>query len=302
MSEKVMTMKEAISRFVKEGDTVFFAGMQHGEPSAAEHEIVRQRIGRLTAVVALTQCVGLLIGEGLVHKLVHAYTSDLYPKYGYCAIKARKNNDYPLLEEYSHFGLSMALMAGSMEVPYMITRTMGGADFMKHHENIKITSCPFTGEPVVAVKAIKPDVAIIHVQRADDKGYAQKFGTLGMDRFGTHAASRVIVTTERIVPSEVIRRDPDRTIVPGFLVSAVVEEPWGAYPIHLSGEYNSDAPNYLKEIATEDDYESFTKEFVYGVTDRKEYMEKMTARKGSAYFENLRIKGALWSEPIKTGY
>ena len=97
---------------------------------------------------------------------------------------------------------------------------------MKYHDNIKMISCPFSGEPLVAVKAIKPDAAIIHVQMADAEGYAQKFGTLGMDRYGAHAARRIIVTTERIVPSEVIRKDPGRTIVPGFLVSAVVEEPW----------------------------------------------------------------------------
>ena len=276
--------------------------MQHGEPYAAEDEIVRQRIGRLTAVVALTHGSGFLIGEGLVDKLVSGYSSALHRKQGYWGTKAKKNGCYPELEEYSHFGLSMALMAGSMEVPYMITRSMGGADFMKHHDNIKMISSPFSGEPVVAVKAIKPDVAIIHVQKADAEGYAQKFGTLGMDRCGTHASSRIIVTTERIVPSEVIRRDPGSTIVPGFLVSAVVEEPWGAYPIHLSGEYNSDAPAFRNEVATEEAYEYFVKEFIYGVSGRKEYLEKWKAAKGSDYFENLRIKNPIWSEPIKTGY
>jgi glutaconate CoA-transferase subunit A len=302
VSEKVMSMKEAISRFVREGDTVFFAGMQHGEPTAAIHEMVRQKIGHLTAVVALTHVIGLLIGEGLVDKLVHAYTADLYPKFGYCCAKAKKNNKYPWLEEYSHFGLSMALLAGSMGIPCMLTRTMGGADFMKHHDKIKLTSCPFTEEPLAAVKAINPDVGIVHVQQADAEGYAHRFGTRGMDQYGLLASNKIIVTTERIVSSDVIRRDPGRTLVPGFVVAAVVEEPWGAYPLHLSGEYNGETINYFQAVGTAEAYEAFVQNFIYGVSGRREYLEKVKAQRGEEYFEKLRIQNPVWSEPIKSGY
>jgi glutaconate CoA-transferase subunit A len=304
MDSKVMTMREAIKAFVMPGDTVFFAGMQHGEPVAAMHEIVRQGIGRLTVVPALTLTLGILIAEGLVDKLIMAFVRDLFEKReAYTIIKARQRNSYPILEEYSHFGLSLALLAGEMGISFLPTKSHLGSDFERYNEHIKRMKCPFTGGEIAAIQAINPDVGIIHVQRADKYGNAQKWGSLGMDRMGMNASRKIIVTTEELVDSDMIRRDPNRTIVPGVRVSAVVEEPWGAYPIHLAGYYDSDFAAYLGEIEGkgEEAFEDYMRKFVYGVENRKELMEKIRTLKGENYLERLKVKNAIFSEPIRMG-
>ncbi|MBI4296827.1 MAG: CoA transferase subunit A [Chloroflexi bacterium] len=302
MDGKVMTLKEAIAKYVKEGDTVFFGGMRHAQPYAAIHEIIRRRIGHLTVVPALTMGVNLLAGEGLVDKFKFATIPGLYERGTYSFAKARKNNTFPILEEYSHFGLCLALLAGQMGVPFMPTRTQVGSDMLKYNPDIKVAACPFTGQNIGVVRAINPNVGIIHVQRADAEGSFQKWGTLGMDREGVNASNHIIVTTEKIVDSDVIRRDPNRTMVPGIRVSAVVEEPWGAYPAHLAGYYNLAEADVNPEFSTEEKYERYMKEFIYGVRDRREFIEKVKAAKGQDYFERLRIQQPVWAEPISYGY
>ena len=304
MNDKVMTMKQAIKAFVKPGDKVFFAGMQHGEPVAAIHEIVRQKINHLTVIPALTLTFGVMVGEGLVDRLVMAFVRDLFDRReSYTIIKAKRNHCYPELEEYSHYALCLALVAGEMGISFMPTKCLLGSDIEKYNRNIRRMKCPFTGEEIVAVKAINPDVGIIHVQRADRHGNAQKWGSLGMDRMGINASKKVIVTAEEIVDSDVVRRDPNRTIVPGMRVSAVVEEPWGSYPTHLTGCYDGDLPGYLggMEGKGAEAYESYMSEFVYGVADRGDLIRKIKALKGDDYFDRLRLKEKVFSEPIGTG-
>jgi glutaconate CoA-transferase subunit A len=185
----------------------------------------------------------------------------------------------------------------------MPTKCLLGSDIEKYNKNVRRLKCPFTGEELVAVKAINPDVGILHVQRADPFGNAQKWGSLGMDRMGINASKRIIVTTEEIVDPDVIRRDPNRTIVPGMRVSAVVEEPWGAYPIHLAGCYDGDFNSYLGEIEGKgaEAFENYMKEFVYGVENRRDLIQKIKTRKGDDYFEKLKLKEKVFSEPIGMG-
>ena len=293
---KVMTMKEAVSKYVKSGDTLFIAGTQHGTPNAAIHEIARQRIDHLAIVTVLAQPT-ILIGEGLVDKMITGYAAQ-DPTASYPLGKAKAMNKFPVFEEYTHFGISLALFAGYMGIPYIPTRNILGSDIPKYNKNIKITDCPFTGGKVAAIKALIPDVGIIHVQRADAEGNAQKWGSVGVDQEGINASRKVIVTTEKIVDSDVIRRDPNRTIIPGFRVSAVVEQPFGAFPVRLAGCYNT-GRNVMR--VDEEGYESYLKDFVYGVSDWNEYMEKMKANRGADFFDKLRIKNPIMSEPIITG-
>lgn len=304
MNSKVMSMKQAIQAYVRPGDMVFFSGMQHGEPVAAIHEMIRQKIDHLTVVPALTLTVGLLIAEGLVDKLLTAFVRDLFDKRrSYTITKAKKNGTYPKLEEYSHFGLTLGLLAGEMGISFMPTKTLLGSDLERHNKNITTLPCPFTGEKTAVVKAIQPDVGILHVQRADQAGNAQKWGSLGMDRMGINASKKIIVTTEKIVDSSVIRSDPNRTIVPGARVSAVVEEPWGAYPIHLAGCYDSDLKSYLGGIegGSAETFEEYMREFVYGVQSRAELIQKLRTLKGEEFFERLKPKSMVFSEPIQMG-
>ena len=298
---KVMTMKEAISKFVHSGDTLFIAGAQHGEPSAAIHEIIRQKIDHLTVIACLVTTTSFLIGEGLVDKMITGYFHQ-DEKRSYAIAKAKANNKLPVFEESSHFGIALALHAGQMGIPFIPTKCLVGSDMLKYNENLKSIKCPFTGVNIGAVRAVVPDVGIIHVQRADAEGNAQKWGSLGVDQEGINASKTVIVTTENIVDSDVIRRDPNRTIIPGFRVNAVVEQPWGAYPMHLAGCYNGDMFGFMMEGRGQEGYESYMENLIYGVSDWDEYLKVRRETKGDEYFDNLKIKNPIMSEPIITGY
>jgi glutaconate CoA-transferase subunit A len=296
---KVMTMKEAVSKYVKSGDTLFLSGMQHGEPSAAIHEIVRQKIDHLKLINALITTYSLLIGEGLTDKV---YTGWMFQdiKRSYAMGKAKKLGRLPVIEEYSHFALNLALLAGQMGVPYIPAKCTLGSDFLKVNPNIKETTCPFTGQNLAAIRALVPDIGIIHVQRADADGNAQKWGSLGMDVEGINASRKVIVTTEKIVDSDVIRRDPNRTIIPGFRVSAVVEQPWGAHPMQLAGFYGDDQFGFYAEVGAPERYEEYVRRLVYGVKDWTEYLKVRREIKGDAYFQKLEMN-PIASDPIFTG-
>ncbi len=298
---KVMTMKEAVSEYVHSGDTLFISGCQHGEPAAAVHEIIRQKINHLTLICALAGSSSLLIGEGCLDRLITGYSPQDTSR-GYSLNKAIKNNTRPVYEESSHFAIALALFAGYMGVPFLPTKCLLGSDMLKYNENIGSTKCPFTGEIVGAVKAVVPDIGIIHVQRADTEGNAQKWGTLGIDLEGVNASKKVIVTTEKIVDSDVIRRDPNRTIIPGFRVNAVVEQSWGAFPMHLAGCYKGDMFGNMAELGNEEGYENYMSKFVYGTKDWDEFLKLRREFKGDKYFEDLEIKEPVFSEPVIHGY
>lgn len=297
---KVMTMKEAVSEFVKSGDTLFLSGAQHGEPAAAVHEIVRQRINHLSVICALVNTVTFLVGEGQVDTMITGY-SQQNPR-SYAVAKSKETNPSITYKESSHFGIALALHAGQMGIPFIPTRCLVGSDLMKYNDDLSTTQCPFTGETLGAVKAVVPDVGIIHVQRCDALGNAQKWGSLGVDYEGINASKKVIVTTEKIVDSSVIRSDPNRTIIPGFRVSAVVEQPWGGYPMHLAGCYDGDMFGFMMATGGKDEYESYIEKFVHGTKDWDEYMSLLKEMKGEEYFKNLEIKNPVSSVPITMGY
>jgi glutaconate CoA-transferase subunit A len=232
--------------------------------------------------------------------VVTAYIFQDVKRY-YVLSKALAMNKLPVFEEYSHFGVALALMAGQMGIPFIPTKSQIGSDMLKHNENIKTVEDPYSGKQVGAVKAINPDVGILHVQRCDAEGNAQKWGTLGVDVEGANASRTVIVTTEKIVDSDVIRRDPNRTIIPGFRVAAVVEQPWGSYPMHLAGCYANDQQAFTRELNNAETYENYVKRLVYGVNTWDEYLKEREAMKGEGYFEKLRIQ-KIASEPVYSGF
>lgn len=298
---KVMTMKEAVSRFVKSGDLLFISGAQHGAPAAAVAEIIRQKIDHLGVITCLTN-TNTLIGEGLVDRLITGY-SMLNEKNSYALQKARENGKFPVVEESSHYGIALMLYAGYMGIPFMPTRSLVGSDMEKYNnENIKSIECPFTHTRVGAVRAVVPDIGIIHVQRADSEGNAQKWGTLGIDLEGINASKKIIVTTEEIVDSDVIRRDPNRTIVPGFRVNAVVEQPFGAYPSHLAGCYNDGPMAFGVMMGGKEAYDDNLNETVYGVNDWDEYLENLKKKNGADFLDRIRLKNPALSDPIASGY
>lgn len=299
MTGKVMTMDEAVRKFVEPGDVLFLGGAIHGTPNAAIREIVRQRVNHLSIIFVLNN-VTPLIGEGLVDNVLTAY-SMTDEKRSYALKRAREKFGVKMeFKEYSHFGLALALFGGYMGVPFMPTRSHLGSDLMTYNDNISTVDCPFTGGKIGAVKAIVPDVGIIHVQRCDADGNAQRWGSMGVDFEGINASRKVIITTEKIVDSNVIQRDPNRTVIPGFRVSAVIEQPFGAYPSHLAGCYNAGSKGF-GGMNDEKSWEEYLAKSVDGVKDWNEYLDNLKKEYGGDILENLRIKEPLLSDPIITG-
>ena len=300
MINKVMSMKEAVSASVEPGDLLFVGGAQHGTPNAAVAEIVRQKINHLTVISVLNNTMAL-VGEGLVDKVLTGYSmTDV--KRSYPLQRARdKFNVNVEFKEYSHFGIALALYAGYMGVSFLPTKGHLGSDMMKYNDNIRTVTCPFTGNQVAVIEAVVPDVGVIHVQRCDAEGNAQRWGTLGVDFEGINASRKVIITTEKVVDHDVIQRDSNRTIIPGYRVSAVVEQPYGAYPTHLVGCYHSGMMGMGRGMGGEEDWEKYVNTEFYSVKDWNEYLENQKKIHGDDLFEKISIKEPLFSEPVISG-
>ena len=279
MSGKVVTMKEAVASFVKDGSTVVIEGFTHLICFAAAHEIIRQKrrdltLCRLTPDLVYDQ----LIAAGCARKLVFSWAGN--PGVGSLHALRRAAEGRPgslELEEYSHFGMVARLQAGASNLPFGVLRNYMGTDLPKANPRIKTVTCPYTGEVLATVPALRPDVTIVHAQRADAQGNTQIWGLLGVQKEAAFASKHVIVVVEELVDEKVIRSDPNRTVIPAPIVSAVVVEPFGAHPSFSQGYYDRDNDFYVAWEAVSRDEAAVKKyldDFVYGVADRAGYMAK----------------------------
>jgi len=299
---KLMTMKDAIDRFVHDGDTIVIEGFTHLICFAAGHEIIRQRrrdltLCRLTPDLIYDQ----LIGAGCVRRLVFSWAGN--PGAGPLhALRRAVEQGVPNsieLEEYSHFGMVARLSAGAAKLPFYPLRDYKGSDLPRVNPQIKTVVCPFTGEELAAVPALNPDTAIIHVQRADENGNAHVWGLMGVQKEAAFASRRTIVVAEEIVPESAIRSDPNRTLIPGLIVDAVVHEPFGCHPSYAQGYYDRDNDFYVgwREISQDvEKFNAYLDEWIYGVRDRSEYVERM-----GAALTRLKASERL-SDPVNYGY
>ena len=181
------------------------------------------------------------------------------------------------IEEYSHFGMVARMSAGAARLPFWVMRNYMGTDLPVANPRIKTVTCPYTGEVLATVPALNPDVTIIAAQRADQNGNAQVWGLLGVQKEAAFASKRVIVVVEELVDESVIRADPNRTLIPGMIVDAVVVEPWGCHPSYAQGHYDRDNDFYVawEDISRDPaKLEQYLKDYVYGVKDRAEYLAK----------------------------
>jgi glutaconate CoA-transferase, subunit A len=283
METKFMAMEEAISRFVHDGDVIVIEGFTHLICFAAAHEIIRQRRRELTVCRLTPDLIyDQLIGAGCVRKLVFSWAGNPGAGPLYALRRAVEHGiPNPLeLEEYSHYGMVARLVAGAARLPFYPLRNYMGSDLPRVNPQIRKVSCPFTGEELAAVPALNPDTAIIHAQRADENGNAQIWGLLGVQKEAAFASRNTIVVAEEIVPERVIRSDPNRTLIPGLIVKAVVLEPFGCHPSYAQGYYDRDNEFYIRwrEISKDvAQFNSYLDEWVYGVRDRAEYVERMGA-------------------------
>ena len=301
-SEKRMSMKEAMSKHVKDGDTVYLAGFTHMIPFAAGHEIIRQKRKNLTLARATPDIIyDQMIAAGCAKKLIFSYAGN--PGVGSlrCFRRAlEKSQPNPLeIEEYTHFGLSGRLFAGATNMPFLPMRSNSGSDLPQFNPAIKTVKDPYTGDDVSVVPPMKPDVTVVHVQRADASGNAHLWGITGEQKDAAFAAKKVILSTEEIVDERIIRSDPNRTLIPDFVVHAVVHEPWCAHPSYVQGYYDRDNEFYMQwdEITKEHDSTmKYLDEWVFGVEDRAAYMKKLPAEK----LPKLRFKAA-YCTPVDYG-
>ncbi|MDR7434062.1 MAG: CoA-transferase [Armatimonadota bacterium] len=284
MDSKIFTMTEAISRWVHDGASIVMGcGLESCIPFAAGHEIIRQGKRNLTLIGPISDSLfDQLIGAGCVRKVIVAWIGNVGGGPGYNFRRAVEQSiPLPLeVEDHTNLTIALGLQAAAWGVPYLPAKTALGTDLLARNPSLRLVQCPFTGEPLVAVRAIQPDVAIIHVQRADAAGNAHLWGNLGITLEAVRAAKRVIVSCEEVVDSAVIKGDPNRTIVPGFLVDAVVPEPWGAHPSPVQGYSRRDHAfymDYYERSRTRENFERWLEEWVLGVKDRAEYLSRLGA-------------------------
>jgi len=299
---KVTSMRDAVADLVRDGDTVAIEGFTHLICFAAGHEIIRQRrrdltLCRLTPDVIYDQ----MIGAGVARKLVFSWLGN--PGVGSLhAVRRRieRADPEPLeVEEYSHFGMVCRYVAGASRLPFMPLRSYDHSDLPKANPRIAPVASPYGDETIYAVPPLNPDVSIVHCQRADAEGDAQIWGLLGCQREAAFAADRVIVVCEELVDEAVIRRDPNRTVIPGLIVDAVVVEPKACHPSYTQGYYDRDNRFYRDWDAVARDastLEAWLDEWVFGLEAHAEYVEKLGAERW-AQLE----PGDAWSDPVNYG-
>ena len=255
---EIFPLKDAIHKFVRDGATLALEGFTHLIPSAACHEIIRQGRRNLTLIRMTPDLIyDQLIGAGCVAKLQFSWGGN--PGVGSLhRFRDAVENGWPApleLDEHTHAGMAAAYAAGAANLPFGILRGYLGSDLPKFNSRIKFIECPFTGERLTAVPAIRPDVTIIHAQKADRRGNVLLWGVIGVQKEAVLAARRAIVTVEEIVDK--LDAPPNAVVLPHWVVSAVCLVPRGAFPSYAQGYYARDNAFYKQWDSISRDRKSF---------------------------------------------
>ncbi len=288
---KLMSEKEAIEKFVSDGDYLLYECnyLQRG-PASLIREVIRQKKVELWVGAKFTWvAAALLVGGGCVSKLDVGFF--LFGPTVEQVIREGKVKAY----EYSNVVMTNRIMAGAMGLPFIPVRSLGGTDTFTH-SGAKLINDPYTGEPITIVPALNPDVALIHVHQADVFGNARIFGTGISHQEAALASKKVIVSTEEIIDTDEIRRDPARTTIPYYVVDAVVHAPFGAYPGEMQGRYASDVPHVIEVVAStlRGLIPQYLEKYVYGVSSQAEMLDKLVGAS--------RLKDIQGRATIKEGY
>jgi glutaconate CoA-transferase subunit A len=280
--DKLTTVAEAVARLVHDGDYLAIGGFGCDRiPTAVVHEILRQgrqdlRVAGHTATHDFqVLCAGNLLGRGRTVAAVDAaYVVGLEARGLSPHARRVMESGEVACTEWSNYTLAVRFKAAAMGVPFLPVRSLLGTDTFRHSA-ARVILCPFTGEKLAAIPALYPDVAVVHVHEADRTGNCRIVGTSVADLDVARAAKRLIVTCERLVPEDEIRRDPTRTVIPFFLVDAVCEVLYGSYPGNMPGEYFSDEAHLRAWLEAECDlegYRGWLEKYVYGVKDFADYL------------------------------
>jgi glutaconate CoA-transferase subunit A len=299
---KLLTLSEAIERFIPDGTSVAMGlSLESLIPFSAAHEIIRQHKHNLILIGPISDMLfDQLIGAGCVGEIRAAWVGNVITGSGYNFRRGIETGSLKI-EDHSNLTLAMALRAGAMGVSFMPTLTALGSDLFKTNPNLKKMVCPFTGDRLTAVAAIKPDTAVVHVQRSDEYGNAHAWGNLGVTRDACLASRDVILTAEEIVSPDSISRDPNRVFTPGFRVKAVVHCPWGGHPSPVPGYYNRDHQmfiDYRNHSKTPGLFADWRKRWVDNIHSYQEYLDQL----GSERVAGLAIQNHVYAETVDYGY
>lgn len=299
-----MSMRDAVARFVPDGASICMgAALEALIPFAAGHELIRQRRRDLTLIGPISDILfDQLVGAGCARRVIAAWVGNVSAGLGHNYRRAVEQHvPAPLdVEDHSNLTIAFALQAAALGVPYLPTRSLLGTDLPRSNSTFKAAVDPWSGAPLLLVPAISPDVAILHVQRADEDGHAHVWGTLGVTRPAAFAAKRVILVAEEIRPRARILSDPGLVLTPALKVAAVVHEPFGAYPSPVQGYYRRHHDFYQRfheESRTVEGFQRWLAHWVHGVTDWKDFLSRVDAR----VLDAVRVKHPLPSEPLDYG-
>ncbi|MGB9404917.1 MAG: CoA-transferase [Candidatus Acidiferrales bacterium] len=302
---KLMSMRDAIAKHVPSGSMVLLgAQLEQMIPFAAGHELIRQGRRDLTLVGPISDILfDQMIGAGCASRVMAAWVGNVSAGVGYCFRRAAEQNIPRRVDvtDYSNFTMALALHAAALGIPFLPTYSTLGSDLLKKNGNLREFSSPVSEEKFVAVRALRPDVSILHVQRADELGNAHLWGSLGVAVDAARAARKVVVVAEEIVAPEVIASDPNRTLVPGFLVAAVVHESGGAHPSPVQGYYGRDHAffsEYHEQSRKLEDFENWLGRWVVRVANRGEYWTALGSERTAA----LAVREHAYSAPADFGY
>ncbi len=302
---KLTSMADAIARYVVDGSSVAIGlALEPIIPFAAGHEIIRQQRRNLTLIGPISDILfDQLIGAGCVEKIKAAWVGNVSEGLAHCYRRAIEQSipHAIITEEHSNFTIGLALLAASLGVPYIPTRSLLGSDIPRQNPTFRQQQSPLDGSPLLLVPAVQPDVTIIHVQRSDEEGNAHLWGSIGVSEEAMLAARDVILVAEEIVSRDVILSDPNRVLGPSFKVRAVVHEPWGAHPSAVSGYYNRDHQYYHEYhvgTRTVEGFQQWLDEWVLNVPDRAAYVAKLGEERG----RSLGVKEHRYAAPVDYGY
>jgi glutaconate CoA-transferase subunit A len=301
--DKVRSLHDAIADVVDGNSVAIGCALESLIPFAASHEIIRQKKRNLTLIGPISDMqFDQLIGAGCVKRIIASWVGNVAAGLGHNYRRAAEAGVPHAIEieDHSNFTIGLGLQAGASGLPFLPTRTVKGSDFRSGNQFASVR-CPFTGEELLAVRAIRPDVAILHVQRADTQGNAQAWGNFGVMREAAMAAKKVILTCEEIVDHEVILSDPNRNIIPGLVVSSVVQESFGSHPSPTQGYARRDDSFYFeyhKETRSRDGFEHWLQKWVFGVKDHREFLDLL----GKERVEQLKPQGNLFAPAVSFNY
>jgi len=302
--DKRLPLAEAVRRHVTPGASVVLGTcLEQMIPFAAAHEIMRQGIGDLTLVGPVSDIAfDQLIGAGLVRRVMVAWVGNVMMGSAYAYRRAVERGEPRSVEgiELKNVTRSQALHAAAIGAPFLPTRAALGSDLVGRNPWLEPISDPKTGEPLLAVRPLRPDVAIVHVQKADPHGNGLLWGSLGITPDAVRAARATIVTAEELVAPEQLSRDPNRVLVPGLVVAAVCEARWGAHPSPVQGYYNRDHRayrDYHARTRTIEGCAAWRAEWVDGLRDLEAYV----ARLGNERVHALIPTEHHFAEPVDYG-